>query len=205
MSSSIITPTFHRTEQLPEFFETYASGSIPSLKRIIILWNNAEPVPQDLQQLMSAYPVEVIIEMRASTSKNERFHIDEYIRTAGILAIDDDMIFDPVDIEFGYQVWRDFGQGRRRMAGYISRETTPEGSYIVSDFTAYSMTLTKSAFIHVDWLRAWWKDDEQMKELRAYVESRMFGGLDYWLLGIQRCLLIYYFFLQQNYRWSFQI
>ena len=51
--NSIVSPTFNRTDQLPAFFDTYANGSVPSLKRIVMLWNNAEVFPEPLRQTLT--------------------------------------------------------------------------------------------------------------------------------------------------------
>jgi hypothetical protein len=171
---TIVSPTFNRSSLLPVFFDNYASGEIPSLRRVIMIWNDDTPPTQEFLDSLTKYKVPITIEQRHVNSKNERFRASENMRTAAIFALDDDMRFKPEDVEFAYQAWREYGQGRRRMLGLVAREVGPDGEYLTGPpFQAaktYSMVLTKAAFIHIDWMHGWWADES--KELRDYVESR---------------------------------
>lgn len=121
---------------LPSFLDTYASGTIPSLRRILILWHdNTTSPPSDFLDSISSYPVPVIIEPR-HISLNQRFHTSENVVTDCVLTIDDDMRYKPEDIEFGYQAWKELGQGRKRMVGYVAREVR-DRTYILNNLETY--------------------------------------------------------------------
>lgn len=172
LSTSIVAPTYHRTESLPEFLDNYATGHIPSLKAILVIWNNEEDPPLSLNDTIAQYPVPVTLERRAKNSKNERFRRTSSITTAAVFALDDDMVITPRDVEYGFQAWRTFHQPRTRMVGYIRRRDQ-DGMYRMSPSPdGYSMVLTKSAFIHVDWMDLWWADTQVMRDFRDYVEAR---------------------------------
>ena len=128
----MVAPTYQRAAQLPEFLSRYASGNVTSLKRIVLLWNevDTEP-PQSLVKSLPSFNVPVIIEQRHINSLNQRFHETEYITTECVLAMDDDMLYHPEDVEFGYQTWKSFGQGRKRMIGYHQRAVSTDGRYDV--------------------------------------------------------------------------
>lgn len=167
-----MAPTYHRTESLPEFLDNYATGNIPSLKSVLVIWNNEEEPPASLNDTIAQYPVPVKLERRAKNSKNERFRRTPGISTAAVFALDDDMVINPRDVEYGFQAWQTFHQPRTRMVGYIRRREE-NGLYRMSPSPdGYSMVLTKSAFIHVDWMDLWWADTQIMRDFRDYVESR---------------------------------
>lgn len=77
--------------------------------------------------------VPIFIQRPPQNSLNNRFRESQYITTECTLAIDDDMLYNPKDIEFGYQVWKDLGQGRKRMVGYQPRGAAADGAYLTGD------------------------------------------------------------------------
>lgn len=160
-------------QDLPKFLTNYAEGNIPSLRRIVLLWNDVENEPPEdfLRSLDKFKRVPVIVEQRHINSLNQRFHKSESIKTEAVLSLDDDMLFEPDDIQLGYDTWKQYGQGRRRMLGYVAREASDDDAYMVHGFESYSMVLTKSAFFHVDWMEAYWSEDRTITGLREYVEK----------------------------------
>jgi hypothetical protein len=143
------------------------------LKKIILIWNNEEDAPDSFTQLLIKYPVPVVLERRERNSKNERFRRTSAITTAAVLALDDDMVILPRDVEYGFQAWQTHHKPRTRMVGYIRRYIDKNGKYLAKPGErGYSMVLTKSAFIHVDWMDMWWEDSKVMREFREYVDSR---------------------------------
>ncbi|KAK5163868.1 uncharacterized protein LTR77_010262 [Saxophila tyrrhenica] len=169
----IVSPTYHRTEALPEYLDNYATGKIPSLRKIILIWNNEEDAPASLNRSIAKYPVPVVLERRARNSKNERFRRTPAITTAAVLALDDDMVIIPRDVEYGFQAWQTHRYPRSRMVGYVRRRVSADGHYRMSPSPqGYSMVLTKSAFIHVDWMDLWWADTLLMQDFRDYVDAR---------------------------------
>ena len=170
---SIVSPTYHRTEGLPEYLDNYATGNVPSLKKIILIWNNEEDSPAWFNETISKYTVPIVLERRARNSKNERFRRTPEMTTDAILALDDDMVILPRDVEYAYQAWRMYRYPRTRMVGYVRRRVNDEGLYRMAPHPdGYSMVLTKSAFIHVDWMDLWWQDSQLMSDFRDYVDSR---------------------------------
>jgi hypothetical protein len=169
----LVVPTYRRLKDLPKFLDNYAGGNIPSLRRIVFLWNDIENEPPEtlLRSLDNYKKVPVIIEQRHINSLNQRFRKSENIKTECVLSLDDDMLFKPEDVQLGYESWKQYGQGRRRMLGYVAREVTKDNSYMVHDFHSYSMVLTKSSFFHVDWMDAYWSEDRVITGLRNYVEE----------------------------------
>lgn len=169
----LVVPTYRRLKDLPRFLKNYAGGNIPSLRRIVLLWNDIENEPPEefLHSLDEYKNVPVVVEQRHINSLNQRFRKSENIRTEAVLSLDDDMLFEPADIQLGYDTWKQYGQGRRRMLGYVAREASDDKSYMVDGFESYSMVLTKSSFFHVDWMDAYWSEDRIMTDLREYVEK----------------------------------
>jgi hypothetical protein len=125
----MMVPTFRRPERIAPLVALYATGEIPSLRLIVIMWHDAETPPTpDLLANVTGHPIEVTVEMRGA-SLNERFRRSDNVRTAAVLSIDDDLLFKPEDIELGYQAWKGYGGGRRRMVGYMQRQITPSHEY----------------------------------------------------------------------------
>lgn len=129
LSHSIITPTLNRQNLLPTFLDNYATGDIPSLKKIIFLWVNAtEPVPQKLLQQPRDYKIPIEVLIMKDSSLNERFRPYSNIKTSAVFSLDDDMITKPSDVETAYLAWKDLGQ-RKRMLGYVSRRVGDNFEY----------------------------------------------------------------------------
>ncbi|KAI7443976.1 hypothetical protein KC364_g13389, partial [Hortaea werneckii] len=161
---TIVSPTYHRTEGLTEYLDNYATGDVPSLHKIIIIWNNEDDAPGWLNKTLTKYQVPIVLERRARNSKNYRFQRTPAIETAAVLALDDDMVIKPRDVEYAFQAWQMYRYPRKRMVGYIRRRVSPQGDYRMSPSPdGYSMVLTKSAFIHVDWMDLWWADTPIMR------------------------------------------
>lgn len=142
-----MVPSFKREELLPGFLDTFAKGDIPSLRRIVIMWhdNTTEPSAATMDSFAS-YAVPIVLERR-SISLNERFRMSENVQTNCVLAIDDDMRYAAADVELGYEVWKEFGQGRRRMVGYIARGVV-NGQYKAKKLAAYRWVTTRLNVIH---------------------------------------------------------
>lgn len=115
---------------LPKYLETYAKGGMPSLHKIVLLWNNVgEEVPLELKESLSKYETPIVIEERGKNSLNQRFYPSSHIETEAVFAMDDDMMFAPQDVENAYQAWKSFGLGRKRMVGFVPRDILNDGKY----------------------------------------------------------------------------
>lgn len=135
---SIVTPTYRRLDMLPRFLDTYAGGKIPSLRHITIQWVDSQSSPPAwLEERMKAAKVPCRLRVMNATSLNERFRPDESIGTSAVLSLDDDVLLRPVDVEQGYQAWRQFGQGRRRMVGFFARTITDDLRYSARRTSTY--------------------------------------------------------------------
>lgn len=119
-----MTPTYKRDDLLPAYLDRYASGKIPSLDGIVLIWiDQASAPPQWLRDHVSSLSVPVTIRIAKSTSLNERFRPEPDVRTDAVLALDDDVKLEPEVVEKAFQAFREYGQGRKRMVGFVPRET----------------------------------------------------------------------------------
>lgn len=140
--------TYDRLESLFEVIHQVAK--VPSLAKILVVWNNQEKAPPQ----MSAWPVTgkqlKVVQTPHNRLSNRFFPYDE-IETECILALDDDIVMLTADeLEFGYEVWREFSD---RLVGFPSRvhlleNGTGKWRYESEWTNAISMVLTGAAFYH---------------------------------------------------------
>lgn len=140
--------TFNRPESL---FQVISKLSlVQSLSKIVVIWNNqAKPPPPMTAWPLIPKPLKII-----QTQKNKlsnRFFPYHEIQTECILAIDDDITMLTSDeLEFGYQVWREFPD---RLVGFPSRvhlygNESNKFKYESEWKNNISMVLTGAAFHH---------------------------------------------------------
>ncbi|KAF4523090.1 hypothetical protein B566_EDAN003102 [Ephemera danica] len=144
--------TYDRVESL---FQLVTKLSLaPSLAKILVLWNNQNKSPPPAGQWPKlSKPVRVI---RTQANKlSNRFYPYLDIETEAILTIDDDIVMLTADeVEFGYEVWREFPD---RIVGFPSRthiwdNTTGRSWRYESEWTNHiSLVLTGAAFHHKYW------------------------------------------------------
>jgi len=122
----------------------------PSCTKVIVVWNSQRkkpPTPENWPQLN--IPLKVI-QTKANKLGN-RFYPYASIETDAILAIDDDIVMLNADeLEFGFQVWREFPD---RLVGFPSRvhrwdNSTSMWKYESEWTNDVSMVLTGAAFYH---------------------------------------------------------
>ncbi|CAH1373650.1 hypothetical protein MTP99_015021 [Tenebrio molitor] len=126
---------------------------VPSLMKVIVVWNNQKKSPPPLSSFPQIQkPVKVI---RTSANKlSNRFYPYNEIETEAILHIDDDIVMLTADeVEFGYEVWREFPD---RIVGFPSRthrwdNVTTTWKYESEWTNEISMVLTGAAFLHKYW------------------------------------------------------
>ncbi|CAL1539459.1 unnamed protein product [Lymnaea stagnalis] len=140
--------TYDRVDSL--FQVVRQVGKVPSLAKIIVVWNNQEILPPPMSQWPNTgKPIKVIITKYNRLSN--RFYPYDEIETECILALDDDIVMlTPDEMEFGYEVWREHPD---RLVGYPSRlhlwqNDTQSYSYESEWMNAISMVLTGAAFHH---------------------------------------------------------
>lgn len=106
----------------------------------------------------------------------ERFRQPKAMRTEAALFIDDDLQFDPHDIEFGFSVYQQFGRDAHRIVGYSGRQiyVDDRGTYSYDRYQSdFDIVLTNAAFLDtraLGWLRS---RDPALRESIAYVDRHM--------------------------------
>jgi len=130
---------------------------VPSLAKIIVLWNNQHKSPPPPAQWPRINKPFRVIRTRSNKLSN-RFYPHPEIETEAILTIDDDIIMLTTDeIEFGYEVWREFPD---RIVGFPSRthiwdESVNKWRYESEWTNKISLVLTGAAFHHKYWSYAY--------------------------------------------------
>ncbi|KAI6782774.1 Exostosin-3 [Emericellopsis cladophorae] len=182
--------TFHRPKELGRVLDTVLSDKLPSLFEVVVVWNNfGETPPPDFT---SDHGVPVRYRTPAHDSLNEKLRPDPGYRTAAILLSDDDVFYRPSDLEFVFQIWREFGQDRLvgALARCISsgragdRHADARGSWEYNfctpssswgggdgDGETYSMVLTNLAFTHVSFLDHYFSDAGPAVRMRQVVDD----------------------------------
>uniref|UniRef100_UPI00358EA983 exostosin-2 isoform X2 n=1 Tax=Myxine glutinosa TaxID=7769 RepID=UPI00358EA983 len=122
----------------------------PSLAKVLVVWNNQNknPPPSTVWPRLNV-PLRVV--QTQENKLSNRFFPYEEIETEAVLAIDDDIIMlTPDELQFGYEVWREFPD---RLVGYPGRlhlwdHETGKWKYESEWTNEVSMVLTGAAFYH---------------------------------------------------------
>ncbi|XP_060660677.1 exostosin-2 [Drosophila nasuta] len=143
--------TYDRVESL--FLLIQKLAVVPSLQSILVIWNNQRKAPPHLSTFPSIAKPLKIIQTRENKLSN-RFYPYPEIETEAILTIDDDIIMLTSDeLDFGYEVWREFPD---HIVGFPSRihvwdNATMRWHYESEWTNQISMVLTGAAFHHKYW------------------------------------------------------
>lgn len=139
---------YDRIESLFRVIQSVAKA--PSLRKILVVWNNQKKEPPGVDQWPAiSVPLRII-----KTTKNvlsNRFYPYDEIETNAVLSIDDDIVMlTPDEIQFGYQAWREFPD---RLVGYPPRlhlwESAAGKHRYESEWTnEVSIILTGASFYH---------------------------------------------------------
>lgn len=111
-------------------------------------------------------------------SLTERFRKPKEMRTEVGFWVDDDLQFQPEDIEFGFLVFQQLSghQFNHRIVGYSGRQLgldkKGQQTYELHKEN-YSMVLTNSAFMDMTMLKWFWSSDPRMIESIKYVDDHM--------------------------------
>ncbi|XP_044979668.1 glucosamine inositolphosphorylceramide transferase 1-like [Hordeum vulgare subsp. vulgare] len=141
---TLLTMTYDaRLWNLKMFVEHYSKCA--SVREIVVVWNKGRPPVQN--ELKSAVPVRVRVEDK--NTLNNRFNIDEKIKTRAVMELDDDIMMPCDDLERGFKVWREHPD---RIVGYYPRlaEGTPpeyRSERYARQQGGYNMILTGAAFM----------------------------------------------------------
>ncbi|XP_063236290.1 exostosin-2 isoform X2 [Bacillus rossius redtenbacheri] len=125
----------------------------PSLNKVLVVWNNQRKSPPHPSMWPKINKPLKVIQTKENKLSN-RFYPYEEIETEAILTIDDDIVMLTADeLEFGYEVWREFPD---RIVGFPSRthvwdNVTQHWKYESEWTNQISMVLTGAAFHHKYW------------------------------------------------------
>ncbi|XP_076147692.1 exostosin-2 [Alosa pseudoharengus] len=140
--------TYDRIESL--FRVITEISKVPSLAKLLVVWNNQnKSPPEESLWPKVAVPLKVV-RTKENKLSNRFFPFDE-IETEAVLAIDDDIIMLTSDeLQFGYEVWREFPD---RLVGYPGRlhlwdHELGKWKYESEWTNEVSMVLTGAAFYH---------------------------------------------------------
>jgi glucuronyl/N-acetylglucosaminyl transferase EXT2 len=122
----------------------------PSLSKIVVVWNNQDKSPPSEEEWPKVgKPLSVI--RTAANKLSNRFYPYDSITTEAVLNLDDDMYMVTADeLEFGFQVWREFPD---RLVGFPGRvhvwdDEAKIWKYESEWMNEVSMVLTGAAFHH---------------------------------------------------------
>jgi len=149
--------TWRRPEQL--IASVLHHASCPGVNQVQVVWCDPEnePPQEILDPIANTFASKVVIERHEENSLNERFHILLPTTTLGILSIDDDVIRPCQALDSGFFKWV---KSPHRMVGFDARDhiENPGGDWeygylsTTQKMNMYSMSLTRSCFIHRDYL-----------------------------------------------------
>ncbi|XP_028144510.1 exostosin-2 [Diabrotica virgifera virgifera] len=148
---SAVILTYDRVESLFTLIERLSK--VPSLMKIIVVWNNQRKSPPPLSEFPKIQKPVNVIRTHANKLSN-RFYPYKEIETEAVLHIDDDIVMLTSDeVEFAYEVWREFPD---RIVGFPSRthiwdNVTQMWKYESEWTNEISMVLTGAAFLHKYW------------------------------------------------------
>ncbi|XP_037073398.1 exostosin-2-like [Pollicipes pollicipes] len=143
--------TYDRLDSLYQIIETVALA--PSLSKVLVVWNNQKKAPPSASLWPTISKPLKVVQTGANLLSNRFYPYDE-IETECVLALDDDITMLTVDeLEFGYQVWREYPD---RIVGFPSRNhvwnnVTQSWGYDSEWTSDLSMVLTGAAFYHKYW------------------------------------------------------
>lgn len=145
----------------------------------MVVWCNFDqPLPKSYN---TKYGVRVRYRKPEHDSLNEKLKPDPGYQTQAILLSDDDVYYEPGDLEFVFQSWRKFGQ--YRLVGALPRCADKvhllQGLHWKYSFCNqkdetnkhYSMILTNLCFTHIAFLGYYWSNATDVVQIREYVDD----------------------------------
>ncbi|CAG2100291.1 unnamed protein product [Medioppia subpectinata] len=163
--------TYDRLESLYEVIRSVVKAK--SCVKVVVVWNNQlKSAPKRSKWPDIHIPLQIITTKENKLSN--RFYPYECIETDAILAIDDDIVMLTADeLEFGYQVWREFPD---RIVGFPSRvhrwdNRTNKWKYESEWTNDVSMVLTGAAFYHKYYNHLY--TNFMPKEIKSWVDQHM--------------------------------
>ncbi|KAA0203489.1 hypothetical protein HAZT_HAZT008744 [Hyalella azteca] len=145
---------------------------VPSCKKALVVWNNQQKSPPASLSLDNL--VVAVVRPPENRLSNRFFPYNE-ITTQAILSLDDDInMMTPDELEFGYQVWREFPD---RLVGFPSRNVLWSNASrswkYDSEWTneVLSIIVTCAAFYHKYWSHVY--TTELLPSVRDWVDQHM--------------------------------
>uniref|UniRef100_A0A2P2HX98 Exostosin-2 n=1 Tax=Hirondellea gigas TaxID=1518452 RepID=A0A2P2HX98_9CRUS len=163
--------TYDRLDSLMQVIQTLTR--VPSCVKVLVVWNNQKKEPPAVSTL-SASSLSVVVVRPPDNLLSNRFFPYHEIDTQAILALDDDInMMTPDELEFGYQVWREFPD---RIVGFPSRNvvwnnSTSTWKYDSEWTNEVSMVLTGVAFYHKYWNYVY--TTEMAPHIKDWVDDHM--------------------------------
>ncbi|KAK3356592.1 glycosyl transferase family 64 domain-containing protein [Lasiosphaeria hispida] len=148
---TIAIPTFRRPDVLNTTLTRLLRDKVPSLLEIVIIWNELDKTPP--QGFVSKHGVNIRYRMSERNSLNMRLVPFAEYRTQAILQHDDDVWYEPGDLEFVFQTWRQLG--RYRVTGALPRCYSRNDKGLLQYGQCregqdwYALVLTNLAFVHI--------------------------------------------------------
>ncbi|GAB2250513.1 hypothetical protein Droror1_Dr00016763 [Drosera rotundifolia] len=156
---TMLTMTYDaRLWNLKMYVKHYSRCS--SVREIVVVWNKG--VPPDPSDFNSAVPVRIRVEKR--NSLNNRFQVDQLIKTRAVLELDDDIMMTCDDVERGFKVWREHPD---RIVGFYPRLVGGSPlKYRAEKYArrhhGYNMILTGAAFLDTEVaFKRYWSEEAQ--------------------------------------------
>lgn len=175
MEYTVRLNSWKRPEQL--FFAIEHYKTCPGVASIQVVWCTTQGDPPEwlLQALTTS---RVVLERHDVNSLNERFNVLIEPPTRGILTVDDDVLRPCLALDAGFYKWTLHPD---RMVGYDARtiavdEESDQWKYgylsTTKSTNQYHLTLTRFAFIHVDYLK------EYMNEMPQSIRDKVHEHLN---------------------------
>lgn len=166
--------TYDRVESLFQVIRTL--GEVESLARIVVVWNHQTSPPPRVEDWPKVPRPLKVIQTTANLLSN-RFQPYEEIQTEAVLSLDDDITMMTKDeLEFAYQVWRQFPD---RIVGFPSRthhwSNSTSSYHYESEWTnELSLVLTGAAFYHSYWHYLYTAaPSKEQAQIRDWVDHHM--------------------------------
>ncbi|RSL70896.1 hypothetical protein CEP53_001729 [Fusarium sp. AF-6] len=170
---TLVISTYKRPDSLNATLSLVLSEYIPTLHEIVVVWNEVNTTaPTDF---ISEHNVRVRFRVSPRNSLNMKLWADPEIRTQGILLSDDDCHYEPDDMGFIFNYWKEHAMDR--IVGAFPRSYTigEDGQYKYSfarGWDRYSMILTGLAFAHISYLDYYSSDDPLMIDIRDMIDEK---------------------------------
>lgn len=169
---SIAILTYQRTEVLKHTLEYYIDQEIPSLQKILVLWNDIETEPpEELADLAPPSFLHVI--KTKKNSLNNRFDPQylNLLETEAVFSCDDDVRIDKEHLEFAFEIWK---TERDRIVGFPYRTYAVKEEtfvYLANTHTNASLSLTGASFFSKQYSHLYQKP--QYTAIREYIDAAL--------------------------------